>query len=184
MKHPRFLPCLACILLVAGCKSTPVKPEPVETAMSKADQAIKGGQADKAIQILQQAAHDHPASIQPQLRIAQMQYDRGNYGEAIVHATGALKREPDDLLANSIAAVSGLRVASKALADLSERNNLSGSVRTEAEDLAKLLRTTLGEEVLVPKARPQSRQAPVRTAKNRPEKAREEESSNPFGSLK
>ena len=42
----------------------------------------------------------------------------------------------------------------KALADLTRKNNLSGTVRTEAQDLAKLLRNSLGEEVLVPASRP------------------------------
>ncbi len=56
-------------------------------------------------------------------------------------------------MANSIAAVSGLRVASKALAELTRKNNLSGNVKTEAQDLAKLLRTSLGEDVLVAAAR-------------------------------
>jgi hypothetical protein len=47
-------------------------------------------------------------------------------------------------------AVSGLRLSSKALADLTRKNNLSGTVRTEAQDLAKLLRNSLNEDVLVP----------------------------------
>ena len=63
------------------------------------------------------------------------------------------QRDPDDTLAHSIAAVSGLRVASKALADLTRKNNLSGTIRSEAQDLAKLLRTSLGEEALVPGSR-------------------------------
>ena len=181
MKHPRFLPCIV-LALLAGCNATtPTKKLAVDTAMYQADLAIKGGQNDRAIQILGQAASDNPQDGAPLLRIAQMHYDRGNYGEAIVHATGALKREPDNLLANSIAAVSGLRVASKALADLAERNNISGPVRTEAEDLAKLLRSSLGEDVLVPRAKP-------RTAAARPvakqKQVKEEDSSNPFGALK
>ena len=180
MKHPRFVTVVAFSVL-CGCNATaPVKKLAVDAAMSQADLAVKGGNNDKALQLLGQAAADNPQDSAPLLRIAQMHYDRGNYGEAIVHASGALKREPDNLLANSIAAVSGLRVASKALADLAERNNLSGPVRSEAEDLAKLLRTSLGEEVLVPRAKPRS--AAARPAKAK--QAKEEESSNPFGALK
>jgi hypothetical protein len=86
--------------------------------------------------------------------MAQMRFDSNNYGEAIVNALEALERDPDDTLANSIVAVSGLRVTSKALADLSQKNNITGNVRSEAQDLAKLLRTSLNEDVLVPGARP------------------------------
>jgi hypothetical protein len=45
--------------------------------------------------------------------MAQMRFDSTNYGEAIVNALEALERDPDDTLANSIVAVSGLRVTSK-----------------------------------------------------------------------
>lgn len=181
MKHPRFFACFA-VAVLAGCvTSEPVKKLTVESAMSQADLAMKGGQADKAIQVLGQAAADNPQDSAPLVRIAQMHYDRGNYGEAIVHASGALKREPDNLLANSIAAVSGLRVASKALADLAERNNLAGPVRSEAEDLAKLLRASLGEKELVPRPKP-ARTASTRPARQKP--AQQEDSSNPFGALK
>jgi len=81
--------------------------------------------------------------------MAQMRFESNNYGEAIVNALEALHRDPDDTLANSVVAVSGLRLSSKALADLTRKNNLSGTVRSEAQDLARLLRNSLNEEVLV-----------------------------------
>ena len=74
-------------------------------------------------------------------------------GAAIGHALEALERDPDDKVANSIVAVSGLRLSGKALADLSRQNNLNGSLRSEAQELAKLLRASIGEDVLVPPAR-------------------------------
>jgi hypothetical protein len=55
-------------------------------------------------------------------------------------------RDPNDRLANSIIAVSGLRLSTRALADLSRQNNLSSSVKTESQELAKLLRESLGEQ--------------------------------------
>ena len=67
-----------------------------------------------------------------------------------MNALEALQRDPNDKLGNSIVAVSGLRLSTKALADLSQQNNLNGSLRSEAKDLAKLLRASLGEDVLVP----------------------------------
>src|SRR5450830_52901 len=86
-------------------------------------------------------------------QMAQMKFDRGQYGDAIGHALEALERDPDDKVANSIVAVSGLRLSGKALADLSRQNNLNGSLRSKAQELAKLLRASIGEDVLVPPAR-------------------------------
>ena len=88
-----------------------------------------------------------------------------------------------------IVAVSGLRVTSKALSDLSQKNNLTGNVRTEAQDLAKLLRTSLNEDVLVPNNRPATlrtketvRKAAAAAASASPVRATA--SSDPFGALK
>jgi hypothetical protein len=126
--------------------------------------------------------------------MAQMRFDAGNYGEAIVDALEALERDPDDTLANSIVAVSGLRVSSKALADLTQKNNLSGTVRSEAEDLAKLLRSALGENVLVPpgttraivRGAPRARPAAAAAAPAPAPAPRQSAaaSSDPFGALK
>ena len=84
--------------------------------------------------------------------MAQINFDSSNYGDAITNALEVLHRDAADRVASSIVAVSGLRLSTKALADLSRQNNLSGTVRTEAQDLAKLLRDSLGEAVLVPAA--------------------------------
>lgn len=121
----------------------------IAAAMAEVDAAVLAGQNDKAYAILKQAGSRFPTDKTPWVRMAQMRFDSTNYGEAIVNAQEALERDPDDTLANSIVAVSGLRVTSKALADLSHKNNLNGNVRTEAQELAKLLRTSLNEEVLV-----------------------------------
>jgi hypothetical protein len=152
-------------------------------AMAQADAAVLAGQGDKAYAILKSAGSAFPTDKTPWLRMAQMRYDSNNYGDAIVNALEALARDPDDTLANSIVAVSGLRVSSKALADLTQKNNLTGTVRTEAQDLAKLLRTSLGEEVLVPRGArkdQQRRPAPAASQPSRQSAA----SSDPFGALK
>jgi predicted Zn-dependent protease len=119
--------------------------------MAEVDAAVLAGQNDKAYTILKQAGSNFPTDKTPWLRMAQMRFESTNYGEAIVNALEVLERDPDDTLANSILAVSGLRVTSKALADLSQKNNLNGNVRTEAQELAKLLRTSLNETDLVAK---------------------------------
>lgn len=151
----RLIPGLAVVALLSACATT----EPssaakshgsIADAIASANAAAKAGQNDKAMAILQSAAQAHPADKTPWIRMAQIRYDADDYGQAIVLAQQALQRDSDDTLAHSITAVSGLRVASKALAEMTRKNNLSGTIRSEAQDLAKLLRASLGEEVLVP----------------------------------
>jgi hypothetical protein len=155
-------------------------------AMADVDAAVLAGQNDKAYALLKGAGTAFPTDKTPWVRMAQMRFDSTDYGQAIVDALEALERDPDDTLANSIVAVSGLRVTSKALADLSQKNNLSGNVRTEAQELAKLLRSSLGEEVLVANggrpaaARPTN--APGRKAIATP--PARPASNDPFGALK
>lgn len=151
--------CLASALLLAAC-AAPEQSVPKQAAaptlaqvMGDADAAARAGQYERAMALLRHGGASYPADKAPWLHMAQMTFDRGQYGNAIGHALEALERDPDDKVANSIVAVSGLRLSGKALADLSRQNNLSGSLRSEAQDLAKLLRASIGEEVLVPPAR-------------------------------
>jgi hypothetical protein len=193
MKFQRLMPSLVCIAILSACATTaPVagSAKPAHTmaaAMAEVDAAVMAGQNDKAYALLKSAGSSFPTDKTPWVRMAQMRFDSTDYGLAIVDAQEALERDPDDTLANSIVAVSGLRVTSKALADLSQKNNLSGNVRTEAHELAKLLRTSLGEEVLVANSgRPaaaRSREAPSHRAIANPP-APHPASNDPFGALK
>lgn len=180
------------LVLLSGCatdgeniRTEPPKAATLKTVLADANAALKAGQGDKAQALLKEAATSYPADKAPWLQLAQIKFDRASYGEAITNAQEALRRDPVDTLANSIVAVSGLRVSTKALADLSAQNNLNGSLRTEARELAKLLRTTLGEEVLVPTVAPPS---PVRAKPapaTRKGAAKSQSNSNdPFGGLK
>ncbi|OBV36829.1 tetratricopeptide repeat protein [Janthinobacterium psychrotolerans] len=162
MTSRTYLPrpaCLAGALLLAACTTAPPPaptpaPKPTLTqVLSDADAAARAGQYDQAYALLEKGGSAYPADKAPWLQMAQMKFDRGQYGDAIGHALEALERDPDDKVANSIVAVSGLRLSGKALADLSRQNNLNGSLRSEAQELAKLLRASIGEEVLVPPAR-------------------------------
>ena len=176
MKSTMHLPasasiaCLAGALLLSACAATePPAPKPVPAptlapVLSEADAAARAGQYDKAYALLEKGGAAYPADKAPWLQLAQMTFDRGQYGDAIGHALEALERDPDDKVANSIVAVSGLRLSGKALADLSRQNNLNGSLRSEAQELAKLLRASIGEEVLVPPARRPAAAAGKRTA--------------------
>ena len=180
---------LASLALLSGCATdgenirveTP-RPATLQHALAEANGALVAGQRDKAQTLLRSAAASYPADKAPWLQLAQLKFERGNYGEAIVNALEALQRDPKDKLGNSIVAVSGLRLSTRALTDLSQQNNLNGSLRTEAQELAKLLRGTLGEDVLVPTVAP----APPRTKAvpvGRKEK-KQSNSSDPFGGLK
>jgi predicted Zn-dependent protease len=190
----RLMPCVVCVAFLSACASggqgagvSANGPATMAGAMAQADAAVLAGQRDKAYAILNSAGSAFPTEKTPWLRMAQMRYDANNYGEAIVNALEALSRDPDDTLANSIVAVSGLRVTSKALADLSQKNNLSGNVRTEAQELARLLRTSLGEEVLVANGgragAARTKELPTRKAIASPPAARPA-SNDPFGALK
>ncbi|HEY4317376.1 MAG TPA: hypothetical protein VGN04_07225 [Herbaspirillum sp.] len=118
--------------------------------MEEAKTVQAAGQPDQAIVILKTVAERYPADKTPWIRMAQIKFDGGSYGEAIIDAQEALQRDPADKVANSIVTVSSLRLATKSLADLQTQNELNGSVKTEAQDLTKILRESLGETALVP----------------------------------
>lgn len=188
-----WLPCVASLVLLSGCAtdgqmvrdSTP-KASTLEQALVDAGTALAAGEGDKAQGILKTAAATYPADKAPWLHMAQIKFDRASYGEAITNALEALQRDPNDKLGNSIVAVSGLRLSTKALSDLSRQNNLNGSWRSEAQELAKLLRGTLGEDVLVPSS-PASRKAsqPKKATVAAPARSNSQNSSSdPFGGLK
>ena len=200
MKSTCILPSLVCVAMLSACATTSppaeapvVKTTSVKAAIAEANAAAMSGRPDKAYALLRQAGATYPADKAPWVRMAQMRFDSNNYGEAIVNALEALHRDPDDTMANSVVAVSGLRLSSKALSDLTRKNNLSGTVCTEAQDLAKLLRNSLNEEVLVPgvgrttprkevaKAKPPTATATTTVATGSTAKSA---GADPFGALK
>jgi hypothetical protein len=194
MTLQRLMPLICCALLSACATDAAVAPAgrsapTIASAMADADAAILSGHSDKAYAVLKQAGTTFPADKTPWIRMAQMRFDSTDYGQAIVDALQALKRDPEDTLAHSIVAVSGLRVTSKALADLSQKNNLTGNVRTEAQELAKLLRTNLNEDNLLAGNRGagvRRDSGPKKTVSAAPAApaARPAAASDPFGALK
>ncbi len=182
------------VATLAGCATEAPLPrseravqQSLESMMADADRAAAAGEPEKSQAALKAAAASYPADKAPWLQMAQMRFDRGNYSEAIVQAQEALQRDPSDKQALSIVAVSGLRLSIRSLADLSRQSNLGGTVRSEAQELARMLRTTLGEDVLVPvagaprqprKAAPPIKVPAPRTAPNPSTNA------DPFGALK
>lgn len=159
----------------------------LESMLADADRAAAAGQHEKYHAALKAAAASYPAEKAPWLQLAQMRFDRGHYGEAIAQAQEVLQRDPADKQAHSIIAVSGLRLSTRSLAELSQQSNLGGSVRSEAQELARMLRNTLGEDVLVPvagAARQPKRAAPpikLPAPRSAPTPAT---AADPFGALK
>jgi predicted Zn-dependent protease len=203
MKSTCIMTSLVCVAMLSACATTsPPAPTTLATsttsiraAMAEANAAALSGRPDKAFVLLKQATAAYPVDKAPWVRMAQMRFDSNNYGEAIVNALEALRRDPDDTMANSVVAVSGLRLSSKALADLTRKNNLSGTVRSEAQDLAKLLRNSLNEDVLVGssssrvtrKDPPREKKAPpasTTTASASGTQSKPATAAGPFGALK
>lgn len=190
---------LTALLGTVGCSSVPkeaeilLKPKSVElpVLMEQAAATEKSGTKDAAIKQYEEAAKAYPASKLPWARVAQIQFDAANYGEAIVAAQQVVSRDEKDKVAHSILSVSGLRVSTKALADLSRQNELSGSIRSEAQSLTKVLRESLGEQVLVPVATPRPAPPPPSVQPRPPARASAPAApstpsggGNPFGALK
>lgn len=195
---------IGALAVVGGCafssskSEPPPKPAPdITVLMNDAAAAEKAELKGAALAKYEAVAQLFPASTLPWLKIAQIQFDATNYGEAIVAAQQVIARDERDKVASSILSVSGLRVATKALGDLSRQNELTGSVKNEAQDLAKVLRENLGEKVLVPvrpvaetprQAQPRPR-APVAARKlavtpTAPSAPSPASGSSPFGNLK
>lgn len=173
----------ACQTMDAPKVAVPAMPK-LEDLLAKASEAKAAGKQDQAIALWKETAQAFPSDKSPWVNIAQARYDAGQYGDAIIAAQEIQVRDPSDQLANSIIAISGLRLSTRALADLSRQNNLSGSIRTESQDLAKLLRESLGETVLVP-AVAEKPAKPVRAAARKAAVSKASTpSADPFGALK
>lgn len=144
------------LVFLSGCATT-TKPlsdldfaKYMETSEKKVDALVGENKRDEAAGLLKQVANTNPARKAPWAKLAKLQFEAGNYGEAIVAADEVLQRDPADRVAKSVRAVSGLRVATESIADLRNDEDMKGSARADAVNLAKVLRETLGEEVLVP----------------------------------
>lgn len=123
--------------------------EQVNEKLASADQALKQGKTDQALEQIDLAIKADPSSKAPWLKRAQIHFDARQYGLAITEAQEVLQRDVNDLTAKSISAVSGLRVSAQALEQLRKANEVNGSTRSEAESVAKLIREALGEPILV-----------------------------------
>lgn len=140
-------------------------PDAYDVSLVQAEQQVSAGNVDAALAAFADAARADDARKEPWVRIAQLQFDRGNYVEAMSAAQEVLKRDPEDLVADGVITVSGLRVAQESLRRLQGSGALSSATaRNEARSLVNTLRETMGAGFGEPEpepaaARPASRRA-------------------------
>jgi hypothetical protein len=143
-------------MAISGCASNKVSmsQEEFSAAMAQSsmsvDTLLEKGNQEEAVKILGDLAKKNPGRKEPWVRMAKVHFDAENYAQAIVAAEEALQRDGTDRSAKSIRAVAGLRVAAQSLTDLRGDVELKGDARSDAVGLAKVMRDTLGEDVLVP----------------------------------
>lgn len=167
---------------ISGCAGNKpsMSQEEFSAAMAQSsmsvDSLLEKGNQEEAVKVLGDLAKRNPGRKEPWIRMAKVHFDAENYAQAIVAAEEALQRDGTDRSAKSIRAVAGLRVAAQSLTDLRGDVELKGDARSDAVGLAKVMRDTLGEDVLVPpgeekkkKAVPVARPKPV--AATTPKKA-------------
>ncbi|NHZ90039.1 hypothetical protein F2P45_13590 [Massilia sp. CCM 8733] len=158
---------LACAAALTGCETTkpviPKGPAPLAELLNQGTQASAAGRKEEAIGYWKQATAAYSGDKAPWANIAQSRYDSGQYGEAIVSAQEVLLRDPNDKAANTIIVSAGLRLANRALGDLSRQNALIGQVRADSQDQIRQLRDNMGDAA--PAAGPRKLQSETRTIK-------------------
>jgi hypothetical protein len=149
----RLLGTAALIASLTACASKPTVPTAAAPAklqdmLTRASEAASAGQKETAVTLWKETTVAHPSDKTAWGHIAKTKFDAAQYGEAIVNAQEVLVRDPNDKQASSIIATSGLRLATRALSDLSRQNGLAGSLQKESMELARVLRESLGNDVL------------------------------------
>ena len=147
----RLLGSAALIASLTACATKPpavAAPSNLQDMLTKASEASSAGQNEQAVAMWRSTTTAHPADKTAWGHIAKAKFDAGQYGEAVVNAEEVLVRDPSDKQANSIIATSGLRLATRALATLSRQNGFSGSLQKESIELARVLRESVGNDVL------------------------------------
>lgn len=186
--------------VLSGCASAPpsLKPEEFNAALEvsgrSVDSLLQQGNQKEAVRLLDDMSRRNPDRKEPWVRKARIYFDAGNYAQAISAAEEVLQRDPAERTAKVIRAVAGLRIAGQSLNDLRSDAELKGSAHSDAVGLVKVMRETLGEDVLVPpadsrreargvRAKPPAPAANRRRAEGEPRTAATT-GGNPFDALK
>ena len=155
-------------LLLSACATTSQLAEldqfkDVAAVQQRVDELVASGDVQKAQTMLENTAKANPTDPAPWVRMAQLQFDRGNYSGTIAAADEAVQRDPANVQAKGLALVASLRIAVRNIQELRGGVALGGDTRGEAERLARTLRETIKEDVLVPVA-PTNEPKKARTA--------------------
>lgn len=154
--------------LLSGCTAAPpsLKPQEfnavLEVSGKSVDSLLQQGNQKEAIQLLDDMSRRNPDRKEPWVRKARIYFDAGNYAQAISAAEEVLQRDPAERSAKVIRAVAGLRIAGQSLHELRSDTELKGSAHSDAVGLVKVMRETLGEDVLLPPADAKREVRPVR----------------------
>lgn len=157
---------LLCSMLVACASAPPPQAEApsFDVLQSQAETLVASSGPAAAIPAFEQASRADPTRKEPWVRIAQLQFDSGNYASAIMAAEEVLQRDPEDAVADGVLTVAGFRIANQSLLRLQARGALdTTTARSEAKTLADTLRATMGDAILSP-AKPATRSARRRSA--------------------
>lgn len=163
----RMLVALMLLAAVSACASSggekSYKAGDYAALYKQAEAEVTAGRVDAALIGFNDAAKADPTRKEPWVRAAQLQFDKGNYARAILAAEEVLQRDPKDLVADSVLAVGGFRIANQSLQRLRGNGALaSDTARREAEQLVRTLRDTMGEDVMTA-----GRPAPKRVSSSR-----------------
>ena len=162
--------CAVALLLGGVGPALAAKPKQYEKLFNAAEAHVAAGRIEPALVAFTDAAKADPTRKEPWVRSAQLLFDVGRYGRAIVAAEEVLQRDPQDRVADSVLTIAGMRLAGQSLQRLQASGALSVSdtARKEAEQLARAVRETLNK----PGAdTTPSRDAPRRAPKPRRNKA-------------
>lgn len=188
--------CIVFSVFLLGCAAQDAKRTQEEfSAMmflssANADSMLEKGKSEEALKLLSDLAAKNPTRKEPWSKLAKVYFDSENYAQAIVAAEEVLQRDDTDRQAKSIRVVAGLRVAAQSLRDLKGDVELKGDAKSDAVGLAKVMRETLGEEVLVPLLEDGKKKAsqPVRRRAQpvspKPQSTESTGGGNPFSTLK
>jgi hypothetical protein len=130
----------------------PVAPT-LESYLSQATQAQADGQREKARGFYRDAAKAYPTDKTPWLKLAEDYFAAGDYGNAVLAGQEVLERDPQDTTANSLLAVSGLRITAGSLKALRKDAEYPVGSREEALAVTRSLRETLGKPPCCPSCR-------------------------------
>lgn len=146
----RVLGALVVAVAVSACATGGQTKAPVvgyDTLIANAESQVASSNFAEAMRTFESAAKADPTRKEPWVRLAQLNFDTGQFGRAIVAAEEALSRDPTDKVAESVLTVGGFRVATQSLQRLQSSGVLTTeAAQHEARQLATVMRDTMGPE--------------------------------------